>query len=53
MNFQKSMKYIILEYELSKNMHIEEKVPESRSDSGKNFFDNTPIEDRPIIYYLR
>lgn len=52
-NFQKSMKYILLEHELYKNMPIEEKVPESRSDSGKKIFDNTPVEERPIIYYLR
>lgn len=47
------MKYILLEHELYKNMPIEEKVPESRSDSGKKIFDNTPVEERPIIYYLR
>lgn len=53
MNFQKSMKYILLEHELYKNMPIEENVPESRSDSGKKIIDNTPVEVRPIIYYLQ
>ena len=52
MKFQKSMKYILLEHELYRQMHIDEEAPESRSDSGKKIIDDSPIEIRPMIWYL-
>lgn len=51
--FIKSMKYILLEKELRLRLNINENIPESRCDSGKSIFDDTKIEVRPIIYYLK
>lgn len=53
MKFQKSMKYILLEHELYKEMNIDEEAPESRSDSGKKIKDDSSIEIRPIGWYLQ
>lgn len=53
MKFIRSMKYILLEHIMIDEMQIKVNIPKSRSDSGKTIKDATPIEIRPIRYYLQ
>lgn len=53
MRFLKSMKYILLEHELEEYLGIDDIVPESRSDSGRNIVKEDDVELRPMIWYLK
>ena len=53
MRFMKSMRYIILEYELCNKLSIDQSTPESRCDSGRTIISNEKIEIRPIHWYLK
>ncbi|KAK8842366.1 hypothetical protein M9Y10_025945 [Tritrichomonas musculus] len=47
------MKYILLEHELEEYLGIDDIVPESRSDSGRNIVKEDDVELRPMIWYLK
>lgn len=52
MKFMKSMKYILLEKILYKQLSLEESVPNSRSDSGRKIYDDEKVVIRPFGWYL-
>ena len=50
--FMKSMKYILLEKLLYRQLSIDEFVPNSRSDSGRTISDDTNVIIRPFGFYF-